>query len=187
MIHTKQVLVICGSVRANRLCPQIAEWVAGIGRECIPAAFALADLRDWPLPMDDEPSIPAMGHYAQEHTRAWSRRVAEANAVVFVTPQYNWGYPAPLKNAIDHLYAEWEGKPALIMTYGGHGGDKCARQLRQVLTGLKMQVISPMPALTVSSDLIRANTGEIDPSKAFANRRKAVQRAFAALARALKV
>lgn len=161
-------LVIIGSVRPRRIGPDVARRVAEIGRAATPAAFELVDLRDWPLLMDDEPAIPAQNQYAQPHTLAWSRKIAGANGFVFVTPQYNWGYPAPLKNAIDHLYAEWRGKPAAIVTYGGRGGGKCAAQLREVLTGLKMRVADAMPELTLPARHVEANTGGIDPETAFA-------------------
>ena len=52
--------------------------------------------------------------------------------------QYNWGYPAVLKNAIDYLYHEWKGKPAAIVSYGGHGGGKGAAQLHQVSSTLQL-------------------------------------------------
>lgn len=186
MIHGYRILVIMGSTRARRLCPDIAAWVAEVGREAIPAQFEIVDLKNWPLPVDDEPGIPALGDYAFEHTRAWSRQVAEAHAVVFVTPQYNWGYPAPLKNALDHLYKEWAGKPAVIVTYGGHGGDKCARQLRQVLKGLKMKPVATMPGFRLSHDRIKANTGAIDPATEFAKHGKTLSRAFAELETVLR-
>lgn len=150
------------------------------------ARFEVVDLKQWPLPMDDEPGIPAIDDYAFEHTRAWSRKVAEATAIVFVTPQYNWGYPAPLKNAIDHLYKEWSGKPAVIVTYGGHGGDKCGRQLRQVLKGLKMRPVSAMPRLRLTHERIKANTGAIEPAKEFAKHRKVLNEAFTQLASTLQ-
>jgi len=185
MIHAYKVLVVVGSARAQRLCPQIAEWVAEIGRAVVPAQFEIVDLKDWTLPMDDEPGIPALGDYMFEHTRAWSRKVYEAHAFVFVTPQYNWGYPAPLKNALDHLYAEWARKPAVIVTYGGHGGDKCARQLRQVLKGLKMRPIATMPGFRLTHDRIKANTGAIDPAVEFARHSKVLRQAFTELANAL--
>jgi NAD(P)H-dependent FMN reductase len=124
--------------------------------------------------------------YAFEHTLAWSRKVAEAAAFVFVTPQYNWGYPAPLKNAIDHFYKEWLGKPAVIVTYGGHGGDKCGHQLRQVLKGLKMRPVAAMPRFRLTHEDIKANTGAIDPAAEFAGQRSALNRAFAQLALALQ-
>ena len=176
-----QVLVVVGSVRARRIGPQIAEWVAQIGRDVVGAQFEVVDLRDWPLPMSDEPGIPAIDDYLTEDTRAWSRKVAGADAFVFVTPQYNWGYPAPLKNALDHLYKEWANKPAVIVTYGGHGGGKCGRQLRQVLKGLKMRPISVRPTFTLTHDQIKANTGIIDPVAEFGKRDAKLRKAFSQL------
>ena len=167
-------LVIIGSVRPQRIGPDVARWVGDLGRSAVSAGFEVIDLRDWLLPMDDEPAIPAHGDYTQPHTLAWSRKVAGATGVVFVTPQYNWGYPAPLKNAIDHLYAEWREKPAVIVTYGGHGGGKCAAQLREVLSGLKMRVANTMPALTLPAEQIQANSGGIDPDAAFASDRATI-------------
>jgi NAD(P)H-dependent FMN reductase len=109
----------------------------------------LVDLADWPLP-GDEPDVPAVASaYANEHTRDWSRKIGGAAGFVFVTPQYNWGYPASLKNALDHLYHEWRGKPAVIVSYGFHGGGRAASQLNQVLAGLHMRVAPTMPALTL--------------------------------------
>jgi NAD(P)H-dependent FMN reductase len=111
--------------------------------------------------------------------------VPDQTAIVFVSPQYNWGYPAPLKNAIDHLYKEWAGKPAMIVTYGGHGGGKCAAQLRQVLDGLEMRPVATMPGFTLPRDRIEANGGVIDPAAAFADRRGLLRQAFAELAAAI--
>src|SRR6202012_4004269 len=154
MIHSTEGLVIAGSVRARRIAPQVAAWVAEVGRAAMPVALPIAlevvDLKDWPLPLDDEPGVPAGGRYEHEHTRAWSRKVAAAQAFVFVTPQYNWGYPAALKNALDHLYAEWAGKPAMIVTYGGHGGDRCSEQLLQVCQGLHMATLETRPRMKLA-------------------------------------
>lgn len=177
-----KILIIMGSVRHNRICPDIAGWVASIGRSTTPADIELVDLRDWGLSMDAEPGIPAHGGYVSDATNAWSDKIAAADAFVFVTPQYNWGYPAALKNAIDHLYKEWTGKPAMIVTYGGHGGGKCAVQLQQVLTGLKMRVVSLMPGLTLERAVIEANTGVIDAGTTFTGHRFEIQNAFRELA-----
>jgi NAD(P)H-dependent FMN reductase len=184
MIHAPKIFVIVGSTRARRICPQVAEWVAQVGRETIPGQFEIVDLKDWRLPMDDEPGVPAAGDYAFEHTLAWSRKVAEADAIVFVTPQYNWGYPAPLKNALDHLYGEWSGKAAVIVTYGGHGGGKCAAQLRQVLDGLDMKTVATMPGFKLAREHIEANAGVIEPASAFAEHLDVLRQAFAELAAA---
>ena len=192
MIHINEpatsplVLVILGSIREGRICPKIGAWVADIGRETTGAVFEIVDLRDWPLPMDDEPAIPATGVYRGDHTRAWSRKVSQGQAVVFVTPQYNWGYPAALKNALDHLYQEWRDKPAVIVTYGGHGGDKCAQQLRQVVAGLNMRPVETMPGLKLARALIEANSGALQPDRDFASDRDQVRQAFDELAHLLQ-
>lgn len=171
-------LVIIGSVRPHRIGPDVAGWVAGIGRATVPATFELVDLRDWPLPMDNEPGIPAQGHYEQPITKAWSAKISGGDGYVFVTPQYNWSFPAPLKNAIDHLYAEWRGKPAAIVSYGGHGGGKCAAQLHQVLSGLKMRLAETMPALTLPPGQVQANPGSIDAASVFATDERVVAAAL---------
>jgi len=175
-----KVHVIMGSVRPTRICHDIARWVM----EALPADLGLdlelVDLADWPLPMNDEPGVPAKDGYVNAHTEAWSRKVSEAAAYVFVTPQYNWGYPAALKNALDHLYKEWTTKPAMIVSYGFHGGGRCAAQLRQVLEGLRMRPVPTMPALTLPEELKEGATVETALS-AFAPVRPSVEQAFVEL------
>ncbi len=184
MIHASPALVIAGSVRPRRLAIQISDWVAAIGRETTHGAFEVVDLKDWRLPMDDEPGMPQAGEYEFEHTRAWSRKIAQSPAFVFVTPQYNGGYPAALKNAIDHVYGEWAGKPAMIVTYGGHGGGHCAEQLQYVLQFVKMTPIAKRPALKLARARIEANSGHIDPAAEFAAHLGDLKQAFAEVAAA---
>lgn len=182
MNGTGSVLLIMGSTRAGRNCPSITEWVAGIGRACTNLAYEVVDLADWPLPMDDEPGLPALGApYSQPHTRAWSEKITGADAVVFVTPQYNWGYPAVLKNAIDHLYHEWREKPVAIVTYGGHGGTRCARQLRQVAASVKMCVVNVAPAIRLPEAVIRHHASFV-PEHDFSQYKPEIERALAELA-----
>lgn len=105
------------------------------------------DLRDLDLvALAQEPRVPAHikkvpDDYAHTVTREWSAKVSASAAFVIVTPQYNWGYPAPLKQALDSLYWEWRNKPVAVVSYGGRGGGKCNAQLREVLSGLRMQVV----------------------------------------------
>jgi NAD(P)H-dependent FMN reductase len=134
-----RVAVVIGSTRTNRICPDIARWVLRVAQPGSSLRYQLVDLADVDLPFLDEPRIPARGGYVHEHTRAWSRLVASFDAFVFVFPQYNWGYPAPLKNALDFLYAEWRDKPAGLVTYGTRGGGRAAAQMRMVLQGLHMR------------------------------------------------
>jgi NAD(P)H-dependent FMN reductase len=173
-----------GSTRAGRLCPKIAAWVIAVARASTKLNYELVDLADWHLPMTDEPHIPALGGYTQAHTRAWSDKVARSGAILIVTPQYNWGYPAPLKNAMDHLYKEWNGKPVAIVTYGGHGGGKCAAQLRQVTKGLKMRPVTPMPAIRLTDAMMMG--GAFDPEKDFRGQAGAIRRAAGELAAQLE-
>ncbi|WP_283126184.1 NADPH-dependent FMN reductase [Providencia stuartii] len=133
-----KIQILIGSVRQTRIGPQIARWVRDITEKKFPTE--IVDLKDWHLPMDDEPYLPAEGIYTQEHTIAWSNKISEADAYIFVFPQYNWGYPAALKNAIDHLYKEWNNKPALMVSYANRGGGKAAEQLQQVLQGIHMRI-----------------------------------------------
>jgi NAD(P)H-dependent FMN reductase len=100
------------------------------------------DLQERNLPFFNESDVPSQvtdhSKYDHAHTRAWSEEVQSYDAFIFVTPQYNWGHPAVLKNAIDYLYHECEGKSAMIVSYGGDGGGKCDAQLRQVLCAVNM-------------------------------------------------
>jgi NAD(P)H-dependent FMN reductase len=141
-----KVAVVVGSTRQARICPAIATWVAETARKDSVLRYELLDLADVDLPFLDEPRPPAHGGYAHEHTRRWGALAGSYDAFVFVLPQYNWGYPAVLKNALDFLYDEWAAKPAGIVTYGNHGGGKAATQLQQVLTGLHMRT-APEPVL----------------------------------------
>ncbi|EXJ85831.1 hypothetical protein A1O1_06200 [Capronia coronata CBS 617.96] len=154
----EQIGVIICSQRPRRAGPQIATFVLDTLKQyqaghpsSRPYQFMLIDLAEHPLPMYDEPGIPSRIHssagYAHYHTRAWSDLINSFAAFVFVTPQYNWGYPAGLKNALDYLYHEWAGKPAMVVSYGGHGGHKAAMQLKQVLQGLHMKVVPHHVAL----------------------------------------
>lgn len=147
-----QLGIIMGSVRIKRICPEIAAYVKrtiendqSLCSENV--ELQTIDLRQVALPLyeDDDDLIPAqiknVDGYTDSRTRSWSRVVSTLDIIIFVTPQYNWGYPAALKNAIDRVYHEWRGKSAIVVSYGGHGGDKCNRQLQEVLQGLKMNVV----------------------------------------------
>jgi NAD(P)H-dependent FMN reductase len=175
IMHGYSYIVIAGSTRPTRRSPAIAAWVAALGNELAAAPFEVVDLRDLGLGYDDEPHIPAAGRgYASAATQAWSERIVAAKGVVFVAPQYNWGYPAPLKNAIDHLYPEWRSKPALIVTYGGQGGGRCGAQLRDVLGGMRLRLTQTTPALELARERIEANDGLVEPESDFAGQRETV-------------
>lgn len=163
-----KIQIIIGSVRPTRIGDQIAGWVMDIVRELGGFSFEVVDLKDWHLPLDDEPNQPKHGGYLQSHTKAWSEKIAEGDGYVFLTPQYNWGYPASLKNALDHLYYEWDQKPAVIVSYGHRGGVKAAAQLREVLTGLHMLPVAGDTNLFLRDGVLDADHRLADPASTFA-------------------
>ena len=115
----------------------MADAVASLVEERGDVEVRMLDLREIQLPWLDEPKPPSAGDYQHEHTQEWARTITGLDAVLVVTSQYNGGYPAPLKNAIDTVYAEWADKPVLLVSYGGHGsggGKSSVEQLRTLLT-----------------------------------------------------
>ena len=131
--------VIIGSTRPGRAGLPIAEWFVDRARRHGGFAVEVADLAEVNLPLLDEPNHPRLHQYTHQHTQEWSARIERADALVFVTPEYNYGYPAAIKNAIDYLYHEWRDKAVGFVSYGGvAAGTRAVQQLKQVVTTLKM-------------------------------------------------
>ncbi len=101
-------------------------------------------------------------------------------------PQYNWGYPAPLKNALDFLYAEWRGKPATTVTYGTRGGNRAAAQFHTVLDGLHMQRLDDHLEIVVTQADLDADWQLTDLDTTLSPYRGTVHQIGAQLALALK-
>jgi NAD(P)H-dependent FMN reductase len=138
-----RIAVVIGSTRPQRICPEIAVWVQRALRATDLLEVDLVDLQQIDLPFLDEPVMASRGRYEREHTVRWGELVRSCEAFVLVFPQYNWGYPAVLKNALDFLYDEWAGKPVAVVSYGSRGGLLAATQLKQVLQGLRMRGTTP--------------------------------------------
>jgi NAD(P)H-dependent FMN reductase len=123
--------IVTASTRPTRIGHHVAAWVGGLAPEDV--ELVAVDLRELALPLLDEPEMPSEGHYAHEHTRRWAVLVESLDAVVLVMPEYNRGYNAALKNAIDYLYAEWDGMPVACVGYGWSGAQYARSALRQTL------------------------------------------------------
>ena len=131
--------VIIGSTRPGRVGPSVAAWITERAIEHGGFDVQVTDLAELNLPMLDEPNHPRLRQYTHQHTKDWSALVAGSDAFIFVTPEYNHGFNAALKNAIDYLHAEWQHKPAGIVSYGGvAAGTRATQMLRQVLTSVKV-------------------------------------------------
>jgi NAD(P)H-dependent FMN reductase len=134
-----RLTIIIGSTRPGRAGLPIATWFADRTRSHGGFEVDIVDLAEVNLPMLDEPHHPRLRQYVHQHTKDWSATVAAGDAFVIVTPEYNYGYPAPLKNAIDYLHTEWRDKPVGFVSYGGvSAGTRAVQQLKQVVTTLRM-------------------------------------------------
>lgn len=131
--------IILASTRTGRKGPSVAAWILDYCKKRKEVEVELIDLAEVNLPFLDEPNSPSQKKYTKEHTKKWSKRIDAADAFIFVTAEYNYGYPAPLKNALDFLYQEWNYKPVAFVSYGGvAGGTRAVQQLKQVVTAQKM-------------------------------------------------
>jgi NAD(P)H-dependent FMN reductase len=131
--------IIVGSTRPGRAGLPISQWFTARAKDHGGFDVTVADLAELDLPLLDEPNHPRLGRYTKQHTREWSAIIDAADAIVFVTPEYNYGYPASIKNAIDYLHKEWNYKPVGFVSYGGiAAGTRAVQQLKQVLTTLRM-------------------------------------------------
>lgn len=166
--------IIVGSNRPNRIGRSVAEWVMK-EMVCDDIDLHLVDLAEINLPFLDEPEIPAHHHYQKNHTKAWSELIQSYEGFVLVFPQYNWGYPAPLKNALDYLYDEWKGKPVSIMCYGGHGGFQAALAMKLVTQGLRMYNMSVNPPLDIDDEMFDEHGQFKDIEAAFARYKQSVR------------
>jgi NAD(P)H-dependent FMN reductase len=134
-----QLKIITSTTRPGRKGIVIAEWITAIAAASGGFEVELLDLAAINLPLMDEPNHPRLQEYQHEHTRKWSAAIAEADAFIIVLSEYNFGFPAPIKNALDYLFNEWKHKPVAFVSYGGiSGGLRSAQMLKQVVTALNM-------------------------------------------------
>lgn len=111
-------------------------------------------LRDLDLPFFDEEEHPALGAYRNPHTKAWSKIVDEADGFIAVTPEYNYGMPATLKNALDYLSREWAWKPMGFVSYGNtSAGTRSVQHAKQVITTLRLVPLGSTVALRLKDTI----------------------------------
>ena len=132
------IQIIVGSIREGRVAIKVAEWLL---KEIQKLDFStlnveIVDLKEWDLPFFAGKNSPASGIYDQPKQQDWADKIALGDAFIFVTPEYNHGYSPALKNALDYLGKEWQGKPAAYIGYGATNGSRSIDQIRQVGTQL---------------------------------------------------
>jgi NAD(P)H-dependent FMN reductase len=147
-----KVAIILGSTRPGRNGEAVGQWIHEIAKKRSDADFEFVDIKDFNLPLLDEPIPPSMGQYTKEHTKTWSAKIDSFDAYVFVTAEYNHGIPGALKNAIDFLFREWNNKVAGFVSYGSAGGVRAVEQLRMVMAELKVATVRSQVQLSLFTD-----------------------------------
>jgi len=146
------IAIVTGSTRPGRNNIAVARWVFELAAKRRDASFELVDIADYQLPLLDEPLPPALGRYSHPHTKRWAAKIASFDGYVFVTPEYNHGTPAALKNAIDYLYAEWNHKAAGFVGYGAASGTRAVEHLRLVMGNLMVADVTAQVMLSLFTD-----------------------------------
>jgi NAD(P)H-dependent FMN reductase len=155
MKHMTIISVIVGSTRQGRFSEKPAQWIFEHLRKRKEIEARLLDLRDFPMPFFDQavpPSMLGRPPYPNEVVQKWTAQIGASDGFVFVTPEYNYGTSAVLKNAIDWVYPEWNRKAAAFVSYGSAMGARAVQQLRETAIEVQMAPIRssvPLPVATL--------------------------------------
>ena len=155
MKHMTIISVIVGSTRQGRFSEKPAQWIFEHLGKRKEIETRLLDLRDFPMPFFDQavpPSMPGHPPYPNDVVQKWTAQIGASDGFVFVTPEYNYGTSAVLKNAIDWVYPEWNRKAAAFVSYGSAMGARAVQQLRETAIEVQMAPIRssvPLPVATL--------------------------------------
>ena len=159
------ISVIVGSTRQGRFSEKPAQWILQQLRKREGIEAQLLDLRDFPMPFFDQPMPPAMPGrppYEHEVVKKWTAQIAASDGFVFVTPEYNYGPSAVLKNAIDWVYPEWNRKAAAFVSYGSAMGARAVQQLRETAIEIQMAPIRSSVHIPVATLWAHFQGGDVD-------------------------
>lgn len=145
-----KLLVVTVSVRNGRNGTKVTDWFVDQVKTDGQFEPEIVDLKELGLSYELPEKLPSMvedGQYTDEKDRQWASIVSSADAVVFVSPEYNHGYSASLKNAIDHLFKEWNGKPVGFVNYGSTGAPYSFVAITMVAQWTRMDLVQPRVAI----------------------------------------
>ena len=158
-----KVGIILGSTRPNRNGEAVARWVVDQVQGRQDASYELVDIKDFNLPLLDEPIPPSQGKYSQPHTKRWAEKIGSLDAFVFVTPEYNHATSGALKNAIDFLYREWNNKAAGFVSYGSAGGARAVENLRLIMAEVQIADVRAQVMFSLFTDFKKFSEFAPDP------------------------
>lgn len=149
-----KIAVVLGSTRQGRKGEAVAQWVLDQARSREDARFELLDLATFDLPLLTEPTVPgsAKRNYETPQTREWSRAIDGFDGFVWVSPEYNHGVPAALKNAFDVLYPEWGHKAAAIVGYGADGAVRATEHWRTIMASAHLVAVRGQLSLSTMTE-----------------------------------
>ncbi len=150
-----QIALIVGSTRPGRFADQPAGWLQELAQQREDFQLQVLDLRDYPLPFFEEASPPAAVPPSNVVALEWAKALSRCDGFIFLTPEYNHGPPAVLKNALDCAYKEWGLKPAAFVGYGALGAARSIQVLRLTVVALRMASISKAVHLGAEFSAIR--------------------------------
>jgi NAD(P)H-dependent FMN reductase len=159
------ISVIVGSIREGRFSEKPAHWILQQLKKREGVDARLLDLRDFPLPFFDQaipPAMPGRPPYKGEIVQRWTNAIAQSDGFVFVTPEYNYGTSAVLKNAIDWVYPEWNRKAAGFVSYGSVMGARAVQQLRETAIELQLAPIRSAVHIPVATLWAHFQGGDVD-------------------------
>jgi NAD(P)H-dependent FMN reductase len=159
------ISVIVGSTREGRFSEKPAKWILEHLKKREGVDAQLLDLRAYPMPFFDQPVPPAMpgrAPYKNEVVQRWTAAIERSDGFVFVTPEYNYGPAAVLKNAIDWVYPEWKRKAACFVSYGSAGGTRSVQQLRETMIELQLAPIRSSVHIPVATLMAHYQGGDVD-------------------------
>jgi len=164
--------IISSTVRPGRKGPMVAAWIAELAKQNGNFNVEILDLGEINLPMMDEPNHPVLKNYQHRHTKQWSAKIEEADAFIFVTAEYDYNYPAPLRNALEYLFSEWAYKAAGIVSYGGiSAGTRAANSLKADLSTFKIVPLTE----AVNFPFFQQNINDQEQFEAKENSQKAAE------------
>jgi NAD(P)H-dependent FMN reductase len=159
------ISVIVGSTRQGRFSEKPAQWIFQRLKNRGGVDARLLDLRDFPMPFFDQPMPPAMPGrpaYENEVVKKWTAEIARSDGFIFVTPEYNYGPSAVLKNALDWVYPEWNRKAAAFVSYGSAMGARGIQQLRLTAIELQLAPIRSSVYIPVATLWAHFQGGDVD-------------------------